>query len=456
MYVGRISVITSVILVMGMITSCRSVPRYQSSAASLRPGMSSFLCKRAITIVDGYAVWRSDYDASVVEAKSHSLTLEYCAKLTHQKVRGSTYVTKQKDSLERQAVVAREAEAERIRIAKIEQARKQLAEERRQREKERGRKLEVERQRKTEAERIRLAKLEQTKKQKAEERRLGELVRKRKIANAREKSLAPLRIKNGRSFAVIIGNKNYGGDVPAVDFAHNDADAMRQFVLEQLGYRPGNIHDLRDATRNDMAKFFGDANTHEGRLFNMMKEGTSDVIVYYSGHGVPGSKGKRSYLLPVNGDPNLPGITGYPVDILYKNLAKLPARSVTVFLDACFSGNSERGMLISSASGLGLEPDVPKVSNRLTVVTAAQGNQLANWDRKARHGLFTKHLLDALNGKADSKGYGNSDGKVSLAEVKSYLADEMTYQARFAWNRTQNAYISGAANTVLSTVLSPQ
>jgi len=307
-----------------------------------------------------------------------------------------------------------------------------------------------------EAERNRIAKLAQANKQKAEERRQRELVRKRKIAEAHNMAMAPIRRKNKHSVAVIIGNKNYNGRTPTVDYAHNDANAVRRFVINKLGYREGNIIDLRDAGRNRIAAVFGNEKTHEGELFNIIRKGKSDVTVYYSGHGVPGLKDKRPYLLPVNGNPDLAEITGYSVDTLYTNLAKLPARSVTVYLDACFSGDSEKGMLVSSASGLGLEQEIPAASGRLTVITAAQGSQLASWDPKARHGLFTKYLLEALIGKADDKEYGNADGKVSLAEVRNFLADEMTYQARRTWNRRQNAYVSGNGKAVLSTVLPTQ
>ena len=31
-------------------------------------------------------------------------------------------------------------------------------------------------------------------------------------------------------------------------------------------------------------------------------------------------------------------------------------------------------------------------------ITAAQGDQFASWDEDAKHGLFTKHLLEALEG----------------------------------------------------------
>jgi hypothetical protein len=304
----------------------------------------------------------------------------------------------------------------------------------------------------------RKAEQERVRKADADHQRRVATERKRKLAEARSKILAPLRRKNKHSVAVIIGNKNYEGSTPAVDFAHNDADAMRKFVLERLAYRDGNIIDLRDARRNEIEAVFGNERTHEGELFNFIREGKSDVIVYYSGHGVPGLKDKLPYLLPVDVRPNFAEVNGYPIATLYKNLERLPARSVTIFLDACFSGDSEKGMLISSASGLGLEPELPSTGDRLTVITAAQGNQLASWDPKARHGLFTKHLLDALNGKADNEEYGNTDGKadgkVTLSEVQMYLDDEMTYQARRTWNRRQNAYVRGSGNLVLASVFS--
>jgi hypothetical protein len=317
---------------------------------------------------------------------------------------------------------------------------------------EHNQEVEIERQRKIEVERIRVAKLDQAKKQEAEEHRQRELVRKHKVADAHGREMAPIRRKNRRSIAVIIGNKNYNGRVPSVDFAHNDADAMKHFIINKLGYREGNIFDLRDAGVNAISALLGNEKSHEGELFNVIRKGQSDVIVYYSGHGVPGLKDERPYLLPVDGDPNSAEITGFSVDTMYANLAKLPARSVTVFLDACFSGESEKGMLVSSASGISVKPKLPLSKSNMTVITAAQGNQLASWDPKARHGLFTKHLLDALNGEADGKGYGNDDGKVSLSEIKNYLDDEMTYQARATWKRRQNAYVRGSGDTILSTV----
>jgi hypothetical protein len=430
------------------------------------------------TTAGGKFIWDMSYPEQVQEAQSRGFTLKKCARILGRNYKDEFQIAREeeskrkkfaqqksleddrrrkavakaeRDAEKRQARLAQEqrtrkleaerqrkAEAERIRIAKLEQAKRQ--------------KIEAERHRKANAERIRIAKIEHAKKSEDELRKRLAAEHKRQVEAAHEREMAPIRRKNRNSLAVIIGNRNYSGRTYNVDYAHRDADAMKRFIINKLGYREGNIFDLRDAGVNAISAVLGNEKSHEGDLFNALRKDQSDVIIYYSGHGVPGLKDERPYLLPVDGDPNSAEITGFSVDTMYANLAKLPARSVTVFLDACFSGESEKGMLVSSASGISVKLKMPSSKSTMTIITAAQGNQLASWDPKAKHGLFTKHLLDALNGEADSKEYGNYDGKVSLSEIQNYLDEEMTYQARATWKRRQNAYVRGSGDTILSTV----
>ena len=109
-------------------------------------------------------------------------------------------------------------------------------------------------------------------------------------------------------------------------------------------------------------------------------------------------------------------------------------------------------MLVMATSGITVEARIPNVSKRMVIVTAAQSDQFASWDQNTKHGLFTKHLLAALRGKADTSDYGNGDGKMTLAELHSYLDEEMTYEARDLWGRDQKASVQGDQNTVLATV----
>jgi hypothetical protein len=255
---------------------------------------------------------------------------------------------------------------------------------------------------------------------------------------------------NPHAVAVIIGNRNYGDRAPLVDYAHNDADAMKGFVTGPLGLEENNVINLRDSTRAEMEALFGNDRTHKGKLWQWVRPGKSDVYVFYSGHGVPGLKDGREYLWPVDGNLTTPEIYGYPLELLYRNLGQIEARSVTVFIDACFSGESSRGTLIRGASGVRLVPRQAEAA-AFTVITATSQGQVASWDDESGHGLFTRHLLEALQGAADEHPHGNGDGRVTLIEIKNYLDSEMTYAARRRYGRDQCATVLGRPEGVILT-----
>lgn len=258
--------------------------------------------------------------------------------------------------------------------------------------------------------------------------------------------------RNRESVAVIIGNRNYGKGLPAVVYADNDAASVKRYVIDVLGYREGNVIDLRDATQAEMLSVFGNAQEHRGKLWSWIRDDRSDVLVYYSGHGMPGLHDRRGYLVPVDADPATPEINGYGLDLLLANLAKLNTRSTTVLLDACFSGNSAGGWLIPSASPVYVKTAAPPQIGEMTVITAAQGDQLASWDHEAKLGLFTRYLLDGLYGAADNGPGGNNDGEITLGEIRSHLDDTMSYAARRQFRRVQTASVYGDPRTSVTTV----
>ena len=258
------------------------------------------------------------------------------------------------------------------------------------------------------------------------------------------------KVKNRNAVAVIIGNTVYEDSIPEVKFAANDALAMQAFLIDVLGYREGNIHVVKNATKGKLERYFGNQGNHKGKLFKLINKRQADVTVFYSGHGIPGMENNRGYLLPVDGDPSNPDLTAYPLNLLLENLAKLPSKSMNVYLDTCFSGDSGGGTILKNISGLYVEIQLPKTPEKIVVITAARAKEPANWDIEAKQGLFTKHLLLALKGEADLLRYGgNKDGQVTVREVGRYLDSEMTYEA-IKINRQQNASISGNPERVLS------
>lgn len=256
--------------------------------------------------------------------------------------------------------------------------------------------------------------------------------------------------------AVIIGNKDYlasNHKVPDVTYALNDAERMRRFVIETLGYREGNVILVKNATQASLVSLFGNEKTPRGKLASWLKPNRSRIFVYYSGHGAPSLTDGQGYLLPVDADPNTIELNGYALELLYRNLGQLPALQVTVVLDACFSGSSQAGMVISNASPAILKVvDTKAVLPNATVITAAGVSEVASWDEEARLGLFTRQFLEAAGGKADGDGSGNGDGKVTVAELRSYLNAEVPYLARRLYMREQHPQVVGRDDQVIARV----
>lgn len=244
--------------------------------------------------------------------------------------------------------------------------------------------------------------------------------------------------------AVIIGNANYsqfGAEVPDVVPAYADAEAFSRFAREGLGVREGNIIQLQDATQAQMMRLFGTAEHPQGQLYDWVKRDRSRVYLYFSGHGAPGPQQASNYLVPADADGARLALNGYPLGQLYQNLAALDARSVTVVLEACFSGLSQESQVVTHASPIFVRKRPKLVPEEITVIAAGAAEQIASWEQDRSHGLFTKYYLHAMSGEADREPYGNGDEIVELDEVDRYLKDTLTYWARRYYGREQVAQI---------------
>ena len=253
---------------------------------------------------------------------------------------------------------------------------------------------------------------------------------------------------NRNAIAVIIGNHNYQNkDVHDVTFALNDAKIVKQYLISMMGYKDTNIMYLENANKADFERIFGTERVYQGKLYNWVKPNVSDVFIYYSGHGAPSINERKAYFMPANSDPNYIQIDGYALDTFYKNLNKLPAKSITVVLDACFSGGSQQGMLIRNASPMYVNVESPIVGNKINLFTSAAGDQIASWYSEGNHSLFTYYYLRALRGESDS----NKDRKITVNEVKAYIDDNVPYMARRLYGREQTPVILGDQYHVICT-----
>jgi len=258
----------------------------------------------------------------------------------------------------------------------------------------------------------------------------------------------PMGTKAGdKDVAVIIGNRNYQvPGVPPVEYAHRDAEAMKGHLISTFGFRPENIIDVRDAGLVKFNEIFGSESEARGKLYNYVRKGTSNVFIYYVGHGAPDVNSREAYFVPVDADPRYIGSSGYRLKTFYGNLSKVPAKSMTVVLDACFSGNTGKGTLLKGISpALVVVEQDSSVPPNTTLFASGSVHQVSTWYPEKGHSLFTYFFLLGIRGEADA----NRDGAVTAGEMRAYLEDKVTYMARRLGGIDQTPLVVGNENEVL-------
>lgn len=267
-----------------------------------------------------------------------------------------------------------------------------------------------------------------------------------KFVNDLLEGLPDARDTNDNAIVVIIGNKNYRGNMPPVEYALNDAYTVQEYFKAFFGVKPGNIILKEDATLSDMKVLFGDKNNPNGRIKDLIKPGITELYVYYSGHGAPDLNSSKGFLMPTDANPSRLELTAFSMDDLVLNMSKLETKQNTLIVDACFSGGVSTGdYLVKNASSLGLK--VKSISHNLpdnmAIMTASADDQVASWYSDKQHGLFTYFLLKGLQGEADL----NSDNAVTFEELKAYVEDSnngVPYKARELYSREQTPRIIGS------------
>ncbi len=235
-----------------------------------------------------------------------------------------------------------------------------------------------------------------------------------------------------KAHAVVIGVEKYRQQLPTADFAAGDARLVSKYLTAVLGYPAENVATLTEggATKSDFEKHF------ERWLPNRVQPG-DEVFVFYSGHGSPNPRTGDAYLVPYDGDPTYLEQTGYPLDKLYAQLSKLPARSVTVVLDSCFSGAGGRSVLAKGAKPLVTVAASAPVPANISLLSASAADQISSAYAEKGHGLFTYFLLKGMAQQA-------AKGPVRMREAFDFAAPQVSRVARQDYNNEQVPQWRGA------------
>ena len=236
--------------------------------------------------------------------------------------------------------------------------------------------------------------------------------------------------------AVIIGSEDYKDKTIApAPYSARDAEVMTEYFKHSLCVKNIKRYINEEATVMALNSLF---DPEIGSLAASVTPGQTDLFIYYSGHGVPltNDDGQTEvYLIPY--DVPKGGIVrfGYSLNKLYWDLAGLNAKSVTVILDACFSGGSRLSEVYGSKSITNqkftivdlAEMDEPWRNNpNFRVFTSSMGNQTSQANDRTRSGRFTYYLAVGLQGDADA----DDNGKITMTELKDFVIEKVNRETQ--------------------------
>ena len=244
------------------------------------------------------------------------------------------------------------------------------------------------------------------------------------------------------SYGVVIGIDHYGGGIPALRTAVNDARRLGDLLATDHGYDVTALLDA-DATQASITALL--------KTTLPAKVGADDrVLFYFAGHGVArdGDDGPAGYLLPVDaqrGDE----MTYLDMPLVHDALLALECRHMLIVLDSCFSG------AFRWSGTRSFEDDVSVVHQEKydryvrdaawQVITSAAQDQraidqlssgaLGSRDGDGAHSPFALALFAGLAGAGDIVPHGG-DGLVTANELFVYL-DQTLETAAIAAGKSQ-------------------
>ena len=218
------------------------------------------------------------------------------------------------------------------------------------------------------------------------------------------------------SYAVIIGINRYE-KWPSLEYAVNDAKAMER-RLKDLGFETTTLIDY-NATKANILKFLGDELPRK-------VEKNDRVVIFFAGHGQTEELAdgtQMGYIIPVDADTRDIFSTAISMDQVRIFSRRIKAKHMLYMIDSCYSG-----LGLSRAGSI-----PPSEKDYLRKITTRKAHQMLTAGGKGdqareegAHGVFTKYVLEALDGQADR----DEKGYITFSDLASYVKPKVARAAR--------------------------
>ncbi len=241
------------------------------------------------------------------------------------------------------------------------------------------------------------------------------------------------------TYALVIGNEDYSGFQEGLDheanvhFAIHDAERVAEYFHKTMGIPEPHIKLLTNATASQIKRGLS-------WLTNLakIKEGSAQLFLYYSGHGLPDEVSKEAYIIPV--DVSGSDLTyALSLDEIFQDLSQYTTERVTVLLDACFSGGARDKALIEKKM-VKVVPKKEMLNDNFIVLSSSQGNESSGYLKEQCHGLFTYYFIKKLQETMGNVSYQDLFNSIeeNVLNESALKGDMQTPSIRTGWDINKN------------------
>lgn len=226
--------------------------------------------------------------------------------------------------------------------------------------------------------------------------------------------------------ALLIGVANYKKISTLPDAILNDVNDIAATLSspQYCSYAPANVITLldADATRAAILKSLEELS---------FRAGSDDTVcVFFSGHGgIVGTPGNEdSILVTVDSDPCDIKNTSISSDELAMALARIKAKRLLVFIDACHAGGASISKSLINIEGHEIKSGYTQstfaklaVGSGRALMASCRSDEESAVFRGARNSVFTTALLAGLRGAADR----TASGFIRVFDLFNYISEEV-------------------------------
>lgn len=220
--------------------------------------------------------------------------------------------------------------------------------------------------------------------------------------------------QTSRTWAVVVGISKYerlpGGQ--QLQFADRDASAFAD-ALKKAGTGGGEVRLLIGAGANLAAI--------KSAIGNWLAKSASDsdtVILFFSGHGIYEREFGESYLLGYDSDPKDPYASAFSVSELREALkTRVRTRRLLILIDAVRRDFFDPETTDATSFTQAFSRLAASRVGASILIASGPGEFSREGQRWEGHGVFSKHLIEALSSSGDR----NADGLITADELFDFV-----------------------------------